>query len=327
MRDFLNIGFAGDVMLGRTLDLVISRNGFDFPWGNVLPLLRASDFNVINLETALTYSTNKVEKTFNFKASPEKVKSLLSAKITVANLANNHVLDFGVEGLLETITTLDNAGIKHVGAGKNIGDALAPIILRKNDIVLGVLGVTDNEPGWLAGSSPGVNYINVSFKKDRAIILQAIETLKKQCDILIVSIHWGPNMREKPTLEFISFAHEMVDYGANVIHGHSAHILQGIEHYKNSLILYDTGDFIDDYVIDPELRNDLSALFILQVDKYGPLKIKLHPVRISECQVNLALGGDYDRVINRMMYLSSSFDTKFDSEGEILLHSKMPTQK
>lgn len=326
MRDLLNIGLTGDVMLGRTLDLIVSRNGYDFPWGNVLPLLQGNDFNIINLEAALTYSSNQVEKTFNFKASPEKVKSLLNAKVTVANLANNHVLDFGVEGLLETIATLDKAGIKHIGAGKNIGDALAPIILRKNNIVLGFLGVTDNEPDWLAGSSPGVNYIDISIKKERTIILRAIETLKKQCDILIVSIHWGPNMREKPTQEFITFAHEMVDYGANVIHGHSAHILQGIEQYKNSLILYDTGDFIDDYVIDPDLRNDLSALFILQVYKSGVGKIKLHPVRIAEYQVNLAKGEDYDWVINRVDYLSSAFNTKLNREGEIVLDSKMPIQ-
>ncbi len=326
MRDFLNIGLAGDVMLGRTLDLILARNDYDFPWGNVLPLLRENDFNIINLETALTYSSNRVNKTFNFKTSPDNVKSLLSANVTVANLANNHVLDFGEEGLLETLSTLDKAGIRHVGAGKNIGDALAPIILRKNNIVLGVLGVTDNEPGWLAGSSPGVNYINVSVQRERAIILRAIESLKKQCEILIVSIHWGPNMREKPAREFISFAHEMVDYGANVIHGHSAHILQGIERYKNNLILYDTGDFIDDYVIDPELRNDLSALFILQAYKSSIGKIKLHPVRIAEYQVNLAMGEDYDWVINRVGHLSSAFDTKLDEKAEIVLDAKVSTR-
>ncbi|MDI1322104.1 MAG: CapA family protein [Algoriphagus sp.] len=317
MKDLLTIGFAGDVMLGRTLDRIISERGYRYPWGDVLPLMRKTDLNIINLETALTHSEDQVFKTFNFKATPYKVQTLIEAKVTVANLANNHVLDFDQAGLIETLETLDNAGIKYVGAGLTLADAEAPVILLKNGIRIGVLGITDNEPTWKAGIEPGTNYIDIGNENDRNRILLSIGNLRKETDIVIVSIHWGPNMVEEPFPEFIRFAHEMIDHGANLIHGHSAHIFQGMEKYKSGLIMYDTGDFVDDYVVEPELRNDLSAFFVLTADKTGLVSLSLIPVRIVDYQATLAEKADFNRVIARMQKLSADFDTSIDDKGNI----------
>ncbi len=308
-------------MLGRTLDPIISLRGYNYPWGNVLPAMRDTDVNIINLETTLTKSDLKRKKTFNFKASPDKVTSLTNAKITVANLANNHILDFSTEGLLETVDTLDRAGITHVGAGKNRKEAVAPVIINKKGVAVGVLGFTDNEPEWKAGSGPGTRYMDIENEEEYRNLLDSIRHLRTKCDIVVVSVHWGPNMRERPSNQFIALAHLMSENGAHVIHGHSAHILQGIEYFNRTLILYDTGDFVDDYAVDAYLRNDLSAFFILNVDKSGLLNLRILPTRIRQYQVNEATNADRIWVLNRIQQLSSAFDTHIDAEGNLDLRS------
>jgi poly-gamma-glutamate capsule biosynthesis protein CapA/YwtB (metallophosphatase superfamily) len=318
--DTIVIGLMGDVMIGRGVNIAITDKGFTYPWGNVLPLLKNTDINIINLEAALTNSTKKILKTFNFKANPDKIKTLTEARITVANLANNHVLDFSEEGLRETLQTLNMAGIKYAGAGMNEKEAARPVILTSKSITIGVLGFTDNEPGWKAGTSTsGVNYIDILEKEDCNKALNNIAQLRKKTDIMIVSIHWGPNMKAEPGKYFIDFAHEMIAQGADIIHGHSAHNFQGIEVYNHKLILYDTGDFVDDYVVDPVLRNDHSFFFKVKAFKQRIEKLELIPTMISNYQVNLAMGEAYKWSIQRMQYLSAKFGTIVSDKGEVML--------
>jgi len=327
MNDLATIGFTGDVMLGRTLDKVIDQRGYDYPWGNVLPIMRVADVNIVNLETALTSSNIKADKTFNFKAARDKIKSLERAHISIANLANNHILDFSRKGLLDTIETLDSAGIKHVGAGKNPEEANASVTQTIHGITIGVLGLTDNEPAWKANDGPGTNYIDIDDESQYQGVISSVRELRKKTDILIVSIHWGPNMREEPTQRFINFAHLLCDHGTNIIHGHSAHIIQGIEFYNGSLILYDTGDFVDDYAVDSGLRNDLSAYFIVQVKKSGLVSLQIVPTCIHAYQVNEAVRYDREWVIARMQHLSSKFNTRIDEEGNAILRQLSPRAK
>ncbi len=312
----LVIGFMGDVMLGRGVNEAVDKNNsYTYPLGDLLPIIKKNDINIINLETTFTSSQDAANKVFTFKAGPGKVQVLKLAGIDIANLANNHILDFGKLGMRQTIETLDKAGILHVGAGGDIDQASKPVILEKKGIKIAVLGYTDNEPGWRAAkSTPGINYVRVG---DIEKIRNDIAGLKKQVDFVIVSIHWGPNMRQRPSEEFKLFAHKIIDAGADIIHGHSAHIMQGIEMYKSKLILYDTGDFIDDYVVDPVLRNDQSFLYLVTVDKKNIKNIKLVPVLIKNYQVNLAKANDYKSIIKRIRLLSEEFGTKVSSDGTV----------
>lgn len=319
MNDRVTIGLTGDVMLGRTLDRVITEKGYDYPWGNMLPVLKCADINLINLETTLTDSVDQVSKIFNFKASPDKITSLERADVSVANLANNHILDFGVEGLLETMHTLDLARIQHVGAGRNITEASQPIVITRNNLSVGVIGITDNEPEWKATRLPGICYVDIESPDQHEVLFNSLHQLRSETDIVIVSVHWGPNMRERPGQSFVEFAHKLSHHGANVIHGHSAHILQGIEVYNNSFILYDTGDFVDDYMVNWNLRNDLAAYFLLTVNRDGVYDLQITPTRIKGCQVNRATGEDYDWVMHRLKFLSSGFGTVLSPEGKIAL--------
>jgi poly-gamma-glutamate synthesis protein (capsule biosynthesis protein) len=319
----LVIGFTGDVMIGRSVDHVIEREGYLYVWGDTLSLLRSTDMNIVNLETTLTRSEKKVPKVFNFKAAPDKVKTLAGANISFSNLANNHIFDYSVEGLVETMQVLKDAGIHFTGAGNNLEEAERPCIMEKNNIRIGLLGYSNNEPGWQAGrDKPGINYINISDKEQQQKVLDAIAQLKKTTDIVIVSIHWGPNMREEPPAEFIAFAHDMADTGADIIHGHSAHIFQGIEFYHNKLLLYDTGDFIDDYVVDPVLKNNHSFLFLAEVSGKGIERLRLVPVVISHYQVNQATVEGFAWSIKRVQQLSRPFGTVITDSGEVVLVKK-----
>jgi poly-gamma-glutamate synthesis protein (capsule biosynthesis protein) len=313
----IRIGFMGDTMIGRTVNELLASKPTHYIWGDMLNNLLATDLNIANLETTLTTHDKAVPKVFNFKSDPKNVTALTAANITLVSLANNHSLDFGVEGLQETIKTLDSANIMHVGAGKNLDAAMKGAIIEKNGIKIGVLGFTDNEPTWAAGpNKPGINYVHVG---NIAPIKQAIALIRNDVDLLILSIHWGPNMRQRPTQEFIDFAHQMIDAGIDIIHGHSAHIFQGIEIYKNKLIMYDTGDFIDDYAIDPLLRNDQSFLFLVDVTKGGIKKLTLIPVLIDTMQVNRATGTVAEEIMRKMQELSAEFGSQLQRENDALI--------
>lgn len=313
MSDKITIGFCGDTMLGRSVNYKIDQVGDClYPWGNMISLMRESDLNVINLETTLTTSERKVPKVFNFKASPDKVQSLKEANIDVVNIANNHILDYSEEGLLETVQVLDKAGIYHTGAGRNSEEAQKAVIVDVDGISIAVLGMTDNEAGWKAGKRPGTYYCDF---KDFKVVKDKIVELKSRADILVLSVHWGPNMNERPYDHFRRFAHQAIDHGADIIHGHSAHIFQGVEHYQNGLILYDTGDFVDDYVVDPTLRNDRSFYYRCIVSNEGVRELKLVPVIISDMQVNKADAETGKWSIDRIRKLSAELGTEISESG------------
>lgn len=315
-NDKIVIGLTGDVMIGRLVNHYLDAVDPSFIWGNLLPILKRTDMNLINLETALTTSKKKVPKVFNFKADPAKVRSLCDASVHVANLANNHVLDYNQEGLFETLSTLDRVGIKHVGAGKNLEEASAPVIMNVCGMNIGILGCTDNEPTWCATeTTPGIRYLDI---RDFEEIKKDIQTLRSKVDVLILSIHWGPNMKQRPSHEFTKFAHQAIENGVDLLHGHSAHIFQGVEIYKGKLILYDTGDFIDDYAVDPFLRNDWSFLFLVELSRSGIQQLRCIPAVIDNCQVNKAVGKEAKEIIKRMKNLSREWNTSFqDSDDDL----------
>lgn len=301
----IRIGFIGDVMIGRLVNEKLRQVNPEYIFGTVLPLMQNCDAVIANLEAALTHSESAVTKVFNFKSDPAHVKCLKIANIQAVNLANNHVLDYSQKGLLETLNTLEKAGITYVGAGKNSHEAKEIKVLHVRDCKIALLGYTDNEPGWIATENrPGTNFITIGTD-----IASDIAAAKKAADIVIVSLHWGPNMVERPPETFIRFAHHLIDQGVDVIHGHSAHIFQGVEVYKNRYILYDCGDFVDDYYVDPFLRNDRSFFFELELTGSKPIKLTMRPVLIQDCQVNLANDQDQQETLDRMKALSLSLGT------------------
>jgi poly-gamma-glutamate capsule biosynthesis protein CapA/YwtB (metallophosphatase superfamily) len=315
MKSAVTLALAGDVMLGRGVARRIREHGPAYPWGNILPSLRRADCFLINLECALTSRTKQWhengKKAFYFRAHPRAIKTLQTARVDFAALANNHAVDFGTAGMLDTVRCLDDAGIAHAGAGADLAAAGAPAFLTVRDWRIGVVAFADYPESWAAGpDTPGINYVPVSLAAGSfGAIEHALDLARRQADLVIFSIHWGPNMRPRPPDEYRAFARRVIEAGADVFWGHSAHIVQGVEVWHDKPILFDTGDFVDDYAVDPELRNDLSALFLLRTRPPAIERIDVVPVSIGRCQVNRARGADRAWLCQRFTALCAELGT------------------
>ncbi|HEV8573694.1 MAG TPA: CapA family protein [Dehalococcoidia bacterium] len=310
------IAVAGDVMLGRLVNRVIQAQGPQYVWGDLLPLLREADLFLVNLECTLTSRTEPWHdggyKPFHFRAEPSAVDVLKVAGVDFACVANNHIGDFGAQGLIETVRVLDSAGIAHAGAGIDLAAAREAAVLEASGWRVATISATDQARDSAAGeTTPGTNYVQIcTDKEDFAPVAESIRSARQRADLVIFTIHWGPNMRLRPTPDFRAFARAVIHAGADIFWGHSAHLVQGIEVRDGKPILYDTGDFIDDYAVDPELRNDLSALFLVRVRPPVVEKVMVIPVAIHHMQVNLAQGAESDFFVGRLAQLSSEMGTQ-----------------
>ncbi len=300
----ISLFLAGDVMTGRGIDQVLPhpadprlyesyvKSAYDYVelaerangpiarplafgdiWGDALAVLerRRPDARIVNLETAVTQSTEPEPKGINYKMNPANVGVITAAGIDCCVLANNHVLDWGHPGLIETLTTLQQAGVRCAGAGRDRTSAAAPAIVpvagEARLLVYALASPTSGVPAaWGATAhKPGVNLLPSLSEACAQVIADGIHAAKRPGDIVVLSIHWGPNWGYDISDEQVAFAHRLVDSGAaDVIHGHSSHHVKGIEVYRQKLILYGCGDFIDDYEGISgyeEFRGDLVLMY------------------------------------------------------------------
>ena len=303
----VTLAFVGDIMLGRHIDNRIgtTRPG-DF-WGDTLSVLRRADAVIGNLECPITTRPlpwRRTWKTFHFRARPQAVDVLEAANVRMVNLANNHMLDYQEAGLRDTIMYLDKAGIGHAGAGRDAYDAATPTLVDVAGVKVGMVGFTDSMPEWRAGHcSPGTNYAkiksdNVTLNMVRSLIA---EMRRDGADIIAVSYHWGPNLRVSPPRAFRDFARRVIELGADVFHGHSAHLFQGVEIHRGGLILYDTGNILDDYWIFPGIRTDNSFIFNVEFDGGRFKRLETIPVVQDRMSVRLAEGADFKAIQTQMI--------------------------
>jgi poly-gamma-glutamate synthesis protein (capsule biosynthesis protein) len=327
----LTLALIGDVMLGRGVDAAIKHMRPQEMWGDVLPHLIQADLRIANLECALTTHRQpwaRTWKMFHFRADPGAVRFLQAAHIDACSLANNHTLDFEERGLRDTLRTLTAAGIRHAGAGVNASEAAAPALLEVHGASpcrVALLACTDNAPDFTAGDRhPGTHYLEVSLRAETlARVADAIAQARTQgADWVVFSNHWGANFVERPSPDFRRFAQRVIELGADVYYGHSAHICQGIEIHMGKPILYDTGDFIDDYAIDPVLRNDRSCLFKLMFATGQLRRIELIPVTLEVAHVALARGEDFEAIAARMEKLCAELGTTLVRHADRLVYEE-----
>lgn len=310
----MHVLFVGDVMLGRFVNEVLRREAPAYPWGDTLPVFEQADVRLCNLECALSDRGTPwagAAKVFHFRSDAKNSAVLRAAHLDVVSLANNHALDYGYEALTDTLTLLDDAGIEHAGAGHTLDEAAEPAIIQASESTIGLLACTDNEPQWEATpQQPGVWYVPVTLGDPRTEhLFERVRQTKERVDFLIVSAHYGPNWGYVPSPEQMSFARALIAAGADVVFGHSAHVCRGIEIYQQRLILYSTGNFIDDYAVDTVERNDESCIFMLETHRHRPHRLRLYPTVIDECQARLAPGAWAEIIARKMQRLSAAFDT------------------
>ena len=229
---------------------------FPYVWGDALAEIaeQAPDLRVINLETSITTSESPLPKGINYRMHPANAGCLVAAGIDCCVLANNHVLDWGVEGLMETLDTLSEAGIAMAGAGRTADEATRPAIFETTQgcriLVFGLGSPTSGVPaGWAATETrPGVNLVTDFSERSAGRIASEIREYRREGDIVVVSLHWGENWGYEVPQAQRNFAHQIIDAGAaDLVHGHSSHHVKGMEVYDGHLILYGCGDLITDY--------------------------------------------------------------------------------
>jgi len=345
----MRIALLGDLMLGRSVSDAIAAHGAAYVWGDTLPLLESADLRIANLECPISERGRPQRKVFTFRASLAAARALAAGRIDAVSLANNHAFDYGEDALADTLYALDEANIAHAGAGMDLEEAMKPAFLDRGGLRVAVVALTDNMPSWAARvGRPGVHHVPLWSMPERVhslrrrpllgplldaasglraalyssrILAQLRRTLAlaHAADFVVLSCHAGPNYCERPRPAFRRFARAALQSGAHVLHGHSAHIVQGIECVAGRPALYDTGDFVDDYRVRPE-RNDRSFLFLLEVDAATKraTRVTAVPVTLARCQVNLApepLAGD---LCERLTRLCTELGTQTAREGSRL---------
>jgi poly-gamma-glutamate capsule biosynthesis protein CapA/YwtB (metallophosphatase superfamily) len=283
----LTIFLAGDVMTGRGLDQILPHPGdpslyepsmtsardyvtlaeyvngpvpkpvsFDYPWGDAIAELARRDVpvRIVNLETAVIANGHRAAKQIHYRMNPLNMPIIAAAGVNCCVLANNHMLDWGREGLLETLATLDGAGIGHAGAGHDLVEAMGPAAVAlpggRRVLVFAWGSETSGVPrGWAAQHDrAGINLLENLSVKSVTAIAQQIRDVRRDDDIVIVSIHWGPNWGYRISGGQRDFAHGLIDDAdVDIVHGHSSHHPVGIEVYRDRPILYGCGDFLNDY--------------------------------------------------------------------------------
>lgn len=313
---------GGDAMLGRTVNDYIARYGASYPLGPIAGLMRQADLTIVNLECAIAATDHiwpGAPKAFYFRAPPEAAHSLLDAGVDLVNLANNHTLDYDVEGLLQTLHHLQQQGIGYVGAGRDIEEALRPALMERRGIRLAMAGFCDHQPDFSAQRSrAGIAYLDLD--DERAVLeswRNALEPLRKAAvHWPVLSLHWGPNMVFRPSEKFRRLAHAAIDMGWKIVYGHSAHVFHGIEIYRGCPIIYAAGDLVDDYYVDPDFNNDHQLLFELELDAQALRRIDLHPVFIGHCRTEPAGPEQAALIAGRITALCAEMGTDVRREAE-----------
>jgi poly-gamma-glutamate synthesis protein (capsule biosynthesis protein) len=325
----MQIALTGDVMLGRRVAQTIEERPPEHVWGSMLPLVRGADLRIINLECVIAHPEAHLPwmppKTFSFIGGPKATQVLKAASIDVVTLANNHTLDYRESALLDMLELLGGSGIRFAGAGRSAREARSPVFLDTSELTLAVINFTDNEPAWEAtDTKPGVFYAPINLRDPRVERLTSlVREARRAADVVLVTAHWGPNMVDRPPGRHPPLARGLIEAGADCFAGHSAHVFQGIEIHQGKPILYDLGDFVDDYAVDPTLRNDRSFLWVLDVDRHGVKHVDLIPVLIDswKCQVNRAQGREAEATIGKMVHLCAEMGTQVTvADGRVMAH-------
>lgn len=324
---------AGDVMTGRGVDQILPRPGPpglreaavtdarryvelvesvagpvprpappQWPWGAALRLLDElrPDVRIVNLETAVTGRGEYAPgKGIHYRMHPDNLACLTAARLDVCALANNHVLDFGAEGLGDTLDALRRAGITPAGAGRDEDEAWQPArvpLAGGRRLLVWSVGAPSSgvPPPWAATAGrPGVAYLPEVSEATAGMLADRIGREAGPTDLVVVSVHWGSNWGYQVPDEHVRFAHRLVESGVHLLHGHSSHHPRPVERYRGRLILYGCGDLIDDYEgiggqesYRPELR--LLHLASLDADSGELRRLRLVPVRMRRMRLESA---------------------------------------
>ena len=238
----LVIHSTGDVALDPGYVWTLKTEGYDYAWTGLEGLFVDDDLTVINLECSASNLGTRVPKAFNFRCDPDSLPIAFANGIDVANLANNHGLDYGAEALLDSVVNLEAAGIRSVGAGANALEAFAPALVEVNGWTIAILGLSTryHRSDWVATNDrPGIADGN-----DIDAVVEAVAAANQLADLVIVTIHWGRELDTTPRSDDIERAEMMVAAGADIIFGHHQHRLGPLGWVGEAPVAWGLGNFV-----------------------------------------------------------------------------------
>ncbi len=307
-------------MLGRMVGQALRSRRPATVWTpELLGVFDEADVAIVNLECCISERGEPWEpgrKPFHFRAPPRALEALTAAGIRAVWLANNHALDFGPIALLDTFEHLRAGGIGWVGAGADVDEARTPRVVDANGLRLGIVAFSDHPPEYAADRArPGIAFSDLWRASPAEWIGTTVGGL--DVDAVLVTPHWGPNMTAKPVAHVAAAARDLVAAGATLIAGHSAHVFHGV----GGTVLYDVGDFLDDYAVDARLRNDLGLLFLVDLDERGPVRLEGVPLKLDYCHTRLADGVDRAWIARRFHEACAELGTAVSGDEERLVVS------
>ncbi|GAB3273349.1 CapA family protein [Arthrobacter pigmenti] len=358
--DTMTVFLAGDVMTGRGVDQILPNPGepqlrehymrdargyvslaerangpipkpvdVDWPWGDALPILETAspDARLINLETSVTQSADYAPaKGIHYRMHPANAGVLAAGRIDLCALANNHVLDFGVRGLEETLGTLTASRIGITGAGRDRERAWRPAVVDTPAGRILMLAVALNSSGVSATNAAGPGRPGLAFLPDLSdasadLVTQAVQRVRQAGDLAVLSVHWGSNWGYDIPDDHVRFAHRLIDAGIEIVHGHSSHHPRPIEIYRGKPILYGCGDLINDYEGiggNEDFRDDLRLLYLVTVDiRTRELReLRLVPMQARQLRLHRAAAADTEWLRERLNAVSASFGCQITTAND-----------
>jgi poly-gamma-glutamate capsule biosynthesis protein CapA/YwtB (metallophosphatase superfamily) len=299
----LTIGLLGDVMLGRGVAERLETVAPEEVWAPELRELAAGcDLVVANLECCISERgapTPQVpDKPFFFRAPPAAVDCLRAIGVTAVGLANNHALDYGPEALADTLGHLESARIGFAGAGRGPEQARRGLELEAGGVRIGLVAVSDH-PREFAAVPEAWGIAHASLReKTPGWLLEEVRRLRERCELVVCFPHWGPNMTTTPARWQRMLASELMQAGADLVAGHSAHVFHGAGSIDGRPILYDLGDALDDYAVDTGLRNDLGLMALWRPGREP--EVELVGLALEHCRTRLATSTEADWIALRL---------------------------
>jgi poly-gamma-glutamate capsule biosynthesis protein CapA/YwtB (metallophosphatase superfamily) len=311
---------SGDTMLARGLRRTIKTKGYKYPFQDIKPTIEEADLMFVNLETVITDKgkLRDPKNRINYVSPSYVMDTLLYSGIDAVSIANNHIYDAGSEGISGAMELLQNTNLMYGGAGMNEQQASQPTLVEIKGIKIAILYYTGVGLSFKAGRDKA-GYNPMEYTNRNQYINRLSKDLKRVREnnhLVILSIHWGKNFTMDTTQEQIDFAHDALDMGVDILFGHGAHHFHGIEIYKGKPILYDMGDFLNDYSVRDDFAN-LTFIFKLFIKGNSVNHIKLIPTSSYNRKVVIESGEKADKALEMMKDLSMRFETEMKIDEDI----------
>lgn len=321
MTDAISVTFLGNIMIGRNFNRVFQEQPFYYPWGNVAKYVRSSDIAVGNLENTITFRRRASQ---SFRLNPEYLKTLDYLDLSYVSLANNHILDYDEEGLIETQKTLIQHGILSGGAGSNIYQARKAVFKTIKGKTFAFISASEHFPHWGADQNKsGIWKITISRMLE-TMKREVIETLywaRQRSDYIIFTIHWGDKIMTTCKPVYREFSQFLIKNGVNVVYGHNARHILPFEYYQGGIIIYSLGNFINDYMGEKNTNQiGMMVTLLFQKSKIILRRELLHPLRISKYRVHFITDREeHNKVLD---YFYDQYRQKTDSRDLEIQFSK-----